>query len=76
MPLGPVPSDYKNLAFDSNILISRKKNSRLLYNTQVYKLKNYNSNTGFSVEQIKKIKNLVKQLNKFNTAELVEYSRF
>lgn len=74
MPLGPVPSDYKNLAFDSDILVSEKKNSRLLYNTQVYKLKNYNLNTGFSIEQIKKIKNLVKQLNKFNTAELVEHS--
>ena len=74
MPLGPVPSGFNNVGEDTDISVFKSFNSRLIYNTQIYKLCNRNVNTNFSTAQIEKIKFLVKQLEKFNTAELVEYS--
>jgi len=73
MPLGPVPVGFMSLSDDSAFNVSNVANTGLVYNSQIYKIKdgqNVSNNDDFSAT----VKKLFGQLNKLTTSDLVEKS--
>lgn len=68
MPLGPVPVGFKELINDKDIQVIETATNPLIYDKQVYKLKDELSISNIRTEAIKKILSL---LISFTTSELV-----
>ena len=73
MPLGPVPVGFMGLSEDSAFSVSNITNMGLVYNSQIYTIKENQESSGddnFSAT----VKKLFSQLNKLTTSDLVEKS--
>lgn len=73
MPLGPVPVGFMGLSDDSAFSVSKITNVGLVYNSQVYKVKEDQS-TSSDDQFSDAVKKLFAQLNKMTTSDLVEKS--
>jgi len=73
MPLGPVPVGFMDLSEDSAFNVSKIMNTGLVYNSQIYTIKENQQSSNddnFSAT----VKKLFGQLNKLTTSDLVEKS--
>ena len=73
MPLGPVPVGFMGLSKDPCFDVSKMTNVGLVYNSEVYKLKD-DSGCSSDAKFSGMVKKLCDQLNKLSTSELVEKS--
>ena len=73
MPLGPVPVGFMGLSEDSAFSVSKVTNVGLVYNSQIYTVKEDQQTSGDD-EFSGAVKKLFDQLNKMTTSDLVEKS--
>jgi uncharacterized phage-associated protein len=73
MPLGPVPVGFMGLSEDSAFNVSKVTNVGLVYNSQIYKIREDQQSSGDN-EFSDAVKKLFGQLNKMTTSDLVEKS--